>query len=143
MREVRDLSLCESEFHGKESGAVRESLMNYICRKDREQTKTLAVHCDAVASRTVQRLGARKRCIVCIYKNMYLHMCVYLFICVYVCVSVFFCRCAVSCRVPRVVGWLVVVWCGVWCGVVWCGVVCCCRHVVVVVVLVLGPSCFA
>ena len=33
MREVRDLSSCESEFHGKESGAVRESLMNYICRK--------------------------------------------------------------------------------------------------------------
>ena len=39
MREVRDLSSCESEFHGKESGAVRESLMNYICRKDREQTE--------------------------------------------------------------------------------------------------------
>ena len=27
MREVRDLSSCESECHGKESGAVRESLM--------------------------------------------------------------------------------------------------------------------
>ena len=60
MREVGALPSCESEFHGKESGAVRESLMNDICRKDREQTKTLAVHCDAVASRMVQRLGARK-----------------------------------------------------------------------------------
>ena len=40
MREVRDLSSCESECHGKESGAVRESLMNYICRKDREQTES-------------------------------------------------------------------------------------------------------
>ena len=50
MREVRDLSSCESEFHGKESGA------------DRELTKTLAVHCDAVASGMVQRLGARKHC---------------------------------------------------------------------------------
>ena len=36
--------------------------MNYICRKDRKQTKTLAVHCDAVASRMLQRLGARKHC---------------------------------------------------------------------------------
>ena len=27
MREVRDLSSCESECHGKESGAMRESLM--------------------------------------------------------------------------------------------------------------------
>ena len=62
MREVRNLSSCESEFHGKESGAVRESLMNYICRKDREQTKTLAARCDAVASRMAQRLGARKHC---------------------------------------------------------------------------------
>ena len=62
MQEVRDVSSCKSEFHGKESGAVRESLMNYICRKDREQTKTLAVHCDAVARRMVQRLGARKHC---------------------------------------------------------------------------------
>ena len=62
MREVGDLSSCESEFHGKESGAVRESLMHYICRKDEEQTKTLTVHCDAVASRMVQRLGARKQC---------------------------------------------------------------------------------
>ena len=60
MREVGDLPSCESECHGKESGAVRGSLMNYICRKDREQTKTVAVHCDAVASRMAQRLGARK-----------------------------------------------------------------------------------
>ena len=36
MREVGDLSSCVSECHGKESGAVRESLMNYFCRKDRE-----------------------------------------------------------------------------------------------------------
>ena len=34
MREVRDLSSCESEFHGKKSGAG-------LCRKDREQTTTL------------------------------------------------------------------------------------------------------
>ena len=60
MREVRDLSSCESECHGKESGAARESLRNYICRKDREQTKTLAARCDAVESRMAQRLGARK-----------------------------------------------------------------------------------
>ena len=62
MREVRDLPSCESEFHGKESGAVRESLMHYIWRKDKEQAKTLTVHCDAVASRVVKRLGARKQC---------------------------------------------------------------------------------
>ena len=62
MRQVRDLPSCVSECHGEESGAVKESLMNYICRKDREQTETLAVHCDAVASRMVQRLGARKHC---------------------------------------------------------------------------------
>ena len=62
MREVRDVSSCESECHGKESGAVRESLMNYICRKGREQTKTLAVRNDAVAIRMVQRRGARKHC---------------------------------------------------------------------------------
>ena len=61
MREVRDLSSCVSECHG-ESGAVKESLMNYIYRKDREQTETLAVHCDVVASRMLQRLGARKHC---------------------------------------------------------------------------------
>ena len=38
--------------------------MNYIYRKDKEQTETetCAVHCDAVASRMVQRLGARKHC---------------------------------------------------------------------------------
>ena len=60
-------------------------------------------------------------------------MCVYIYMCVYVCVFVFFLLCgAVSCRVPRVVGW-----CVGWLGVVWC-----CRHVVVVVVLVLDPSCF-
>ena len=41
---------------------MRESLRNYICRKDRELTKVLAVHCDAAASRVVQRLGARKHC---------------------------------------------------------------------------------
>ena len=62
MREVRDLSSCESEFHGKESGAVRESLMIYICRKDGEKTETLAVYCDAVVSHMVQRLGAREHC---------------------------------------------------------------------------------
>ena len=62
MSEVRALSSRVSECHGKESGAARESLMNYICRKEKEQTKTLAVHCDAVASRMVQRLGARKHC---------------------------------------------------------------------------------
>ena len=55
MREVTDLSSCETEFHGKKSGAG-------LCRKDREQTKTLAVQCDAVASRMVQRLRARKHC---------------------------------------------------------------------------------
>ena len=57
MREVRDLSSCESECHGKESGAMRESLMNYISRKDQEQRETCAV-----ASRMVQRLGTRKHC---------------------------------------------------------------------------------
>ena len=57
----RDLPSCVSECHG-ESGAVKESLTNYIYHKDREQTETLAVHCDAVASRMVQRLGARKHC---------------------------------------------------------------------------------
>ena len=62
MREVRDLSSCVSGCYGKESGAVKESLMNYIYRKDREQTETLAVHCDAVASRMVHRLGVRRHC---------------------------------------------------------------------------------
>ena len=62
MREVRDLSSCETECCGEESGAVKESLMNYIYRKDREQTETLAVHCDAVASRVIQRLDPRKHC---------------------------------------------------------------------------------
>ena len=42
------------------------------------------------------------------------------------CVFVFLLCGAVSCRVPRVVGWLGAVRCGaVRCGVVWCGVVCC------------------
>ena len=62
IREVRDLSSCESDCHGKESGAMRESLMNYICRKDGEKTETPAIRCDAVASRMVQRLSARKHC---------------------------------------------------------------------------------
>ena len=44
--------------------------------------------------------------------------CVCIFMCVYVCDFVFLLCGAVSCRVPRVVGWLV------GCGVVWCGVVC-------------------
>ena len=57
MREVRDLSSCVSECHGKESGAVRDPLMNYICRKEKEQMETRAV-----ASRMEQRLGARKHC---------------------------------------------------------------------------------
>ena len=35
MREVRDLSSCVSECHGEESGAVKESLMNHNCRKDK------------------------------------------------------------------------------------------------------------
>ena len=55
MREVRDLSSCVSECNRKELGAMRESLMNYICRKDKEQMETRAV-----ASRTIQRLGAKK-----------------------------------------------------------------------------------
>ena len=62
MREVRDLSSCVSQCHGEGSGAVKESLMNYICRKGKEQTETCAVHCDAVANRMIQRLGTRKRC---------------------------------------------------------------------------------
>ena len=62
MREVRDLSSCVPECNGEESGAMKESLMNYISHKDREQTETLAIHCDAVASRMVQRLGPRKHC---------------------------------------------------------------------------------
>ena len=52
MREVRDLSSCVSECNRKEPGAMMESLMNYICRKDKEQMETCAV-----ASRTIQRLG--------------------------------------------------------------------------------------
>ena len=57
MREVRDLSSCVSECLGKESRAMRESLMSYICRKDKEQMETCAV-----ASCMVQRLGTRKHC---------------------------------------------------------------------------------
>ena len=57
MREVRDLSSCVSECCGKESGAVRETLMNYICRKVKEQMEICAV-----ASRIGQRLGSRKHC---------------------------------------------------------------------------------
>ena len=57
MREVRDLSSCVSECLGKESRAMRESLMSYICRKDKEQMETCAV-----ANCMVQRLGTRKHC---------------------------------------------------------------------------------
>ena len=40
MREVRDLSSCVSECHRKDPGAMRESLMNCICRKDNEEMET-------------------------------------------------------------------------------------------------------
>ena len=53
MREVKDLSSSVSECHGKESGAMMESLMNHTYRKDKEQTERCAVHCDAEASRMV------------------------------------------------------------------------------------------
>ena len=46
----------------RKSGAVKESLRNYNCRKDREQSETVAIRCDAVTSRMVQRLVARKHC---------------------------------------------------------------------------------
>ena len=62
MWEVRDLSSCVSECHGEKSGAVKESLMNYSCRTGKDQTETCAVHCDAVESRMVERLGTRKHC---------------------------------------------------------------------------------
>ena len=39
--------------HGKESVEVIESLMNYTCRKDRKQTETLSVQCDAVGEMVV------------------------------------------------------------------------------------------
>ena len=62
MREVRDSTSCVSECHGEKSGAVKESLRNYNWRKDREQSETVAIRCDAVTSRMVQRLVARKHC---------------------------------------------------------------------------------
>ena len=48
------------------------------------------------------------------YTYTYTYKCkyMYVFICVYVCVFVFLLRGAVSCRVPRFVGWLV--------GWLWC-----------------------
>ena len=62
MRKVRAVSSGESEFHGLGTGAVRRLLTKHSCREDREQTKTLAVHCDSVASHMKQRLGASTSC---------------------------------------------------------------------------------
>ena len=63
------------------------------------------------------------------YTYTYTYMCVYMYMCVYVSLC-FFCCMSRAAR-GLVVG------CGGWRCVVFC-----CRHVVVVVVLVLGPSCF-
>ena len=59
-QKVRALSSDESESHREGTRAVREPLMRYICRKGREQTKTLVDHCDSMASCMEQRLGERK-----------------------------------------------------------------------------------
>ena len=88
-----------------------------------------------------------------IYTSIHIHIQIHVFTivrvqfscaCTCVSLSVFALWCRVmSCAARRWLVWCGVVWCVVLCCVVLCCVVlCCCRHVVVVVVLVLGPSCF-